>query len=65
MPTLKEQQIQGLIEAQIGCEQRDKERALKGITQYIDIGITLMGLERLMDEAEIEDYYTPQFEEES
>lgn len=57
MPTLKEQQLQGLIEAEIGMEQKDKERALRGISQYIRIGITLMDLDRIADEAEFEDSY--------
>ena len=65
MTTLKEQQLRGLVEAEIGMEQGDKERALKGISQYINIGITLMDLERVMNEAELEDYYTPQYSDDN
>lgn len=61
-PTLEEQQLQGLVEAGIGIEQRDKERALRGINQYINIGITLLNLEHVADEAESEDYYYPQYD---
>ena len=63
MATLKEQQIAGLVEAKIGMELKDKERAMRGISQYIDIGILLIDLEVLMDRAEAEDIFTPQYEE--
>ena len=63
MTTLKEQQLQGLVEAGIGIEQKDKERAMRGISQYISIGITLMDLDRIADEAEAEDFYCPQYPE--
>ena len=61
MPALREQQLDGLVEAGIGMEQRDKKRALAGISRYIDIGITLMDLDHLADEAEFEDCYYPQY----
>ena len=65
MATLKKQQLQGLVEAGIGMKLRDKERAMRGISQYISIGITLMDLDRIADEAELEDYYYPQYIEDN
>ena len=55
MATLKEQQMQGLVEAQIGMGKKDKEMAMRGINKYIDIGITLIELECMADEAEFYD----------
>ena len=57
MATLKEQQIQGLVEAKVGIETRDKERALKGIDKYINIGLTLIEIEENSIEAEKYDQY--------
>ena len=59
MTTLKEQQLGGLVEVGVGIKQRDRERALQGISQYISIGITLVELDRVADEAELEDFLTP------
>jgi hypothetical protein len=61
MATLKKQQEQGLVETGLGIALKDQERALKGITQYIDTSLLLIELEQLMDEAELEDRYTPQY----
>ncbi len=47
----------GLLEAQIGLEQRDKERALRGLDIFSQCSLTLIELETLMDEAERWDTY--------
>ena len=57
MATLKERKINGLVEAGIGLEQRDKERALKGINEFIQCSLLEMELDRLADEAEEWDRY--------
>ncbi len=57
--TLEERKIQGLVEAQIGMEQRNKERALKGINKFLQCAMTELELDRIMDEADQwDDYYT-------
>ena len=63
MKTLEERKINGLVEAQIGFEKRDREQALKGLDEFIQCSITEMELDRIADEAESYDHLYPQYDE--
>jgi len=62
MGSLEEQKIAGLVECQIGIEQRDKEKALHGIDQFINISLLEISLDWIMDEAERWDSYCDDWE---
>jgi hypothetical protein len=57
MATLREQKIQAMVETEIGFEQKDYDRAGKGLDRYLEIAMLEMNLEDTMDRAEAEDRY--------
>jgi hypothetical protein len=57
MDTLKEQKIQAMVETEIGFQQKDYDKAGKGLDKFLEIAMLEMNLEDTMDRAEAEDRY--------
>jgi hypothetical protein len=57
MASFEERKAKGLVEFQIGCEQKDRQRAMAGIDEFLHVSMMQVDLESLMDRAEVEDNF--------
>ena len=61
MASFQERKTKGLVEFVIGCEQKEQQRAMSGIDEFLNVSMMEMELKDLMDMAEDEDTYNDMY----